>query len=72
MNVFLVMFIYTGSFFHCACIVFKDMKHLERSESTQIISQNDRLSTEIPHKSRANSRIPARVCDVKGGAVCLK
>ena len=42
------------------------MKHLESSES-----KNDRPSPEIPQESRANSRVPARVCDVEGGAICL-
>ena len=31
------MFYNGGSFFHCACIIaYRDMKHLESSESTQI------------------------------------
>ena len=46
------------------------MKHLESSESTQIKSQNDRPSSEIPHERRANSRVTARVSDVEGGTVC--
>ena len=35
-------------------------------------SQNNRPSTEIPHESRANSRVTARVCDVEGDPVCSK
>ena len=35
-------------------------------------SQDDRPVPEIPHKSRANLRVPARVCDVEGGAVCYE
>ena len=31
---------------------------------------NDRPAPEIPHDSRANSRVPTRVCDVEGGTVC--
>ena len=30
------------------------------------------LSTFFPHESHANLRIPARVCDVEGGAICYK
>ena len=45
---------------------------LESSENTQIKSQNDRPSPEISRESRANSQVPARVCDVEGGAVCSK
>ena len=41
-------------------------------EHGQIKSQNDRPSPEIPHRSRAISRVPARVCDFEGGAVCSK
>ena len=64
---------FIGSFFHCACITFRDMKHLESSESTQWKSQSDRPSPEIPHKSGANRwRLTSRVCDVEGGAVCSK
>ena len=33
------------------------MKHLENSERTEIESQNDRPSPEIPHKSRGNSQV---------------
>ena len=51
---------------------YQDMKHLESSESSQIKSQNDRTSPEIPHDSCAISRVPARVCDFEGGAVCSK
>ena len=50
----------------------RNMKHLESSQRTQAKSQNDRPSPEIPHENRTNSRIPARVCDVEGGAVCSK
>ena len=39
------------------------MKHLESSESTQIKSQNDHPSPEIPHEIR-------EVCDIEGGTVC--
>ena len=39
------------------------MKHLESSESTQIKSQNDNPSPEIPHEIR-------EVCDIEGGTVC--
>ena len=36
-------------------------------------SQDDHPSHEIPHESRANFRVPARLCDVEGGAaVCSK
>ena len=41
----------TGSYFHCTCIAYQYMKHLESSESTRIKSQNDRPSPEIPYKS---------------------
>ena len=47
------------------------MKHMESSERTQTKSQDDRPSPELPHESRANLRVPARVCEVEGGAVCL-
>ena len=47
------------------------MKHLESSESSQIKSQNDRLSPKIPHKSLANFQVPARVCNVEGGAAWI-
>ena len=59
-----------GSFVHCACIVYRVIEPLESYESTQIKSQNDRPSPEIPHESRANLRVSARVCDVEFGAVC--
>ena len=52
-----------GSLFLCACIVYQEMKHLESSESTQIKSQNDHPSPEIPHEIR-------EVCDIEGGTVC--
>ena len=58
--------------FNCACIAYRDMKHLESLERTETKSQNDRPSPEIPHESRTNSRVPARVCDVEGGVVCSK
>ena len=61
-----------GSFFHCACILYRDMKHLESSVNTQKGSQNDHPSLKIPHEIRANSWVPARVCDVEGDAVCSK
>ena len=61
-SVFLVMFI--GFFFHCACIVYRDIKHLESYESTQIKSPDDHLSPEIPHESSTNFGVPAQVCDV--------
>ena len=61
-----------GCLFNCACIAYRDMKHLESLERTQRKSQNDRPSPEIPHESRTNSRVPARVCDVEGGVVCSK
>jgi len=32
----------------------------------------DRPSPEIPHESRANLRVPARICDVEGSAVFSK
>ena len=48
------------------------MKHFESSESIQIKSKNDCPSPEIPHESRTNSRVLARVCDVEGGAICSK
>ena len=48
------------------------IKHLESSTSTQIKSQNDRLSPEIPHESRANLRVPAQFGDIKGGVICSK
>ena len=38
----------------------------------QVESQDDRPSPEIPQESRANLRVPARVCDVESGAVCSK
>ena len=68
-NVFLVMFIYILSCYiilahstdHCACIAYRDMKHLESSECTQMKSQNDRLSPEIPPESRANSWVPVAI-----------
>ena len=68
-NVFLVMFIYILSCYiilahstdHCACITYRDMKHLESSECTQMKSQNDRLSPEIPPESRANSWVPVAI-----------
>ena len=61
-----------SSFFHCACIVYRVIKPLESYESTQIKSQNDRPSPEIPHESRANLRVPARVCDVEVAHFVLK
>ena len=48
------------------------MKLLESSVNTQIRSQNDHPSLKIPHEIHANSRVPVRVCDVEGGAVCSK
>ena len=48
------------------------MKQLKSSERTQIKSQNDRRSPEIPNGSCANSQVPVRACDVKGGAVYSK
>ena len=48
------------------------IKHLESSKSTQIKSQNDRLSLEIPHESRTNLRVPAQFGDIKGGVICSK
>ena len=36
-------------------------------------SQDDHPSHEIPHESRANFRVPERLCDVEGGAaVCSR
>ena len=32
----------------------------------------DRSSPEIPHASRTNLRVPARICGFDGGAVCSK
>ena len=32
----------------------------------------DRPSPEISHESRANLRVPARICDIEDGAVCSK
>ena len=61
-----------GSFVHCACIVCRVIEPLESYESTQIKSQNDRPSPEIPHESRANLRVPARVCDVEVAQFVLK
>ena len=61
-----------GSFVHCACIVYRVIEPLESYESTQIKSQNDRPSPEIPHESRANLRVPARVCDVEVAQFVLK
>ena len=50
-NVFVVMFIYNiGSFFHCACIAYRDMKHLESSTSTQRNYQNQRICTRKQRK----------------------
>ena len=46
------------------------MNHLESSESTQIKSQNDRPSPEIPHESRVNLRVLVRFNDIEGGAIC--
>lgn len=48
------------------------MKHLGSSENTQIKSQNDHPSPEIPHESRENAQVPAQVCDIEGGTVCSK
>ena len=48
------------------------MNHLESSESTQIKSQNDRQTPEIPHESRVNLRVPVRFNDTEGGAICSK
>ena len=61
-----------GSFVHCACIVYRVIEPLESYESTQIKSQNDRPSPEIPHESRANLQVPARVCDVEVAQFVLK
>ena len=61
-----------SSFFHYACIVDRVIKPLESYESTQIKSQNDRPSHEIPHESRANLRVPARVCEVEVAQYVLK
>ena len=33
---------------------------------------HDRPSPEIPHASRTNLRVPARICGFVGGAVCSK
>ena len=41
-----------GSFFHGACIVYRVIEALKSYESTQIKSQNDRPSPEIPHEPR--------------------
>ena len=41
-----------GSFVHCACIVYRVIEALKSYESTQIKSQNDRPSPEIPHEPR--------------------
>ena len=45
---------------------------MESYESTQIKSQNDRPSPEIPHESRANLRVPERVCDIDVAQYVLK
>ena len=66
------MFNNIGSFYHCACIAYRDMKHFESPESIQIKSQNDRPSPQIPHESRANSRGTREFVTFKGGAVCCK
>ena len=54
------------------CLSRYEELELESSENTQIKSQNDRPSPEISHESRANLQVPARICDVEGGAVCSK
>ena len=54
------------------CLSRYEELELESSENTQIKSQNDRPSPEISHESRANLPVPARICDVEGGAVCSK
>ena len=41
-----------------------------REQSNKV--ENDRPSPEIPHDSRTNSRVLARVCDVEGGTICSK
>ena len=61
-----------SSFFHCACIVYRVIEPLKSYESTQLKSQNDRPSHEIPHESRANLRVPAWVCDVEVAKFVLK
>ena len=61
-----------SSFFHCACIVYRVIKPLKSYETTQIKSQTDRPSPEIPHESRAYLRVPARVCDVEVAQFVLK
>ena len=61
-----------SSFFHCACIVYRVIELLKSYESTQLKSQNDRPSPEIPHDSRANLRVPLRVCDVEVVQFVLK
>ena len=48
------------------------MNHLRSSESTQIKSQNDRPSPEIPLESRVNLRVPVRFNDIEGGTICSK
>ena len=61
-----------GSFFPCACIAYRDMKHLESSESTQRKSQNDRPSSEIPQESRANLRVPGEFLTLRVAQFVLK
>ena len=61
-----------SSFFHCACIVYRAIETLKSYESTQLKSQNDRPSHEIPHESRANLRVSAWVCDVEVAKFVLK
>ena len=48
------------------------MKHLESSESTQRKSQNNRPSSEIPHESRANLRVPGECLTLKVAQFVLK
>ena len=71
-NVFLVMLCNIDLFFHCACIVYRDIKHLESYESTQVKSQGDRPSPKIPHERRANLRVPARVVALRVVQFVLK
>ena len=46
------------------------MKHLESSVNNQIKSQNDHPS--LLKNSTRDPRVPARLCDVEGDAVCSK
>ena len=49
-----------------------NISRLEETNKKTCWKKEGRKLTTIPHENRANSRIPGRVGDVEGGAVCSK